>query len=247
MIIKKNTDLSINSKNIPRHIAIIMDGNGRWAKSKKLPRAVGHKHGVKSVQVISSLCSKLKIEYLTLYTLSLENFSRPKLELQSLMALLSSTIKSEIKKMKDNNIRFNVIGFRDKLPSKINQELDSAIFETKANTGLKLNLALAYSSRAELINSISKLVNEVMANQLSVDDINETIINQNLLTKDIPDPDLLIRTGGENRLSNFLLWQSAYTELYFSNKFWPDFDEQDLYKALYDYQKRERRFGQINL
>ena len=149
--------------------------------------------------------------------------------------------------MKDNNIRFNVIGFRDKLPSKINQELDSAIFETKANTGLKLNLALAYSSRAELINSISKLVDKVMLNQLSADDINETIINQNLLTKDIPDPDLLIRTGGENRLSNFLLWQSAYTELYFSNKFWPDFDEQDLYKALYDYQKRERRFGKINL
>ena len=247
MIIKKNTDLSINSKNIPRHIAIIMDGNGRWAKSKKLPRAVGHKHGVKSVQAISSLCTKLKIEYLTLYTLSLENFSRPKLELQSLMSLLSSTIKSEIKKMKDNNIRFNVIGFRDKLPSKINQELDSAIFETKANNGLKLNLALAYSSRAELINSISKLVNKVIINQLSIDDINETIINNNLLTKDIPDPDLLIRTGGENRLSNFLLWQSAYTELYFSNKFWPDFDEEDLYKALYDYQKRERRFGQINL
>ena len=247
MITKNNTDSSIDFKNIPTHIAIIMDGNGRWAKSKNLPRAVGHKHGVKSVQAISSLCAKLKIEYLTLYTLSLENFSRPKLELQSLMSLLSSTIKSEVKKMKDNNIRFNVIGFRDKLPSKINQELDTAIFETKTNNGLKLNLALAYSSRAELIESIGRLVDKIKDNQLSIDDINETMINENLLTKDIPDPDLLIRTGGENRLSNFLLWQSAYTELYFSNKFWPDFNEEDLYKALYDYQKRERRFGQINL
>ena len=233
--------------NIPKHIAIIMDGNGRWAKSKKLPRAIGHKNGVKSVQVISELCSKLKVEYLTLYTLSLENFSRPQLELKSLMALLSSTIKSEISKMKENNIKFNVIGFRDKLPQKINDQLDFAISETKNNDGLKLNLALAYGARSELIHAISLLIDQLKNDNLKIDDINEEIISQNLFTKNIPDPDLLIRTGGENRLSNFLLWQSAYTELYFSNKFWPDFDEEDLYKALYDYQKRERRFGQINL
>ena len=147
--------------NIPKHIAIIMDGNGRLAKSKKLPRAIGHKNGVKSVQVISELCSKLKVEYLTLYTLSLENFSRPQLELKSLMALLSSTIKSEISKMKENNIKFNVIGFRDKLPQKINAQLDFAISETKNNDGLNLNLALAYGSRSELIHAISLLIDQI--------------------------------------------------------------------------------------
>ena len=233
--------------NIPKHIAIIMDGNGRWAKSKKLPRAVGHKHGVKSVQAISSLCTKLKIEYLTLYTLSLENFSRPQLELKSLMALLSTTIKSEIGKMKENNIRFNVIGFRHKLPQKINNQLDFAISETKDNDGLKLNLALAYGARSELIHAISLLIEQIKSNNLKIDDINEQTISQNLFTKNIPDPDLLIRTGGENRLSNFLLWQSAYTELYFSNKFWPDFNKQDLYEALHDYERRDRRFGRVNL
>jgi len=246
MIIENNPSI-IKTENIPKHIAIIMDGNGRWAKSKNLPRAVGHKHGVKSVQIISELCSNLKIEYLTLYTLSLENFSRPKFELKSLMSLLSSTIKSEVKKMKDNNIQFNVIGFREKLPKEINNQLDDAIFKTKDNNGLKLNLALAYSSRSELINSINQIVKEVMNHNLEIKDINETIVNEKLFTKNIPDPDLLIRTGGENRLSNFLLWQSAYTELYFSNKFWPDFREKDLYQALNDFQKRERRFGKINL
>ena len=233
--------------NIPKHIAIIMDGNGRWAKSKKLPRAIGHKNGVKSVQVISELCSKLKVEYLTLYTLSLENFSRPQLELKSLMALLSSTIKSEISKMKENNIKFNVIGFRDKLPQKINDQLDFAISETKNNDGLKLNLALAYGARSELIHAISLLIDQLKNDNLKIDDINEEIISQNLFTKNIPDPDLLIRTGGENRLSNFLLWQSAYTELYFSNKFWPDFNKEDLYEALHDYERRDRRFGRVNL
>ena len=233
--------------NIPKHIAIIMDGNGRWAKSKKLPRAIGHKNGVKSVQVISELCSKLKVEYLTLYTLSLENFSRPQLELKSLMALLSSTIKSEISKMKENNIKFNIIGFRDKLPQKINAQLDFAISETKNNDGLKLNLALAYGARSELIHAISLLIDQLTNDNLKIDDINEEIISQNLFTKDIPDPDLLIRTGGENRLSNFLLWQSAYAELYFSNKFWPDFNKQDLYEALHDYERRDRRFGRVNL
>ena len=166
--------------NIPKHIAIIMDGNGRWAKSKKLPRAIGHKNGVKSVQIISELCSKLKVEYLTLYTLSLENFSRPKLELKSLMALLSSTIQSEIKKMKENNIQFNVIGFRNKLPQKINDQLDFAIFETKDNDGLKLNLALAYGARSELIHTISLLIDQIKNKDLQIDDINEEIISQNL-------------------------------------------------------------------
>ena len=222
-----------------------MDGNGRWAKSKMLPRAVGHKNGVKSVQKISELCSKIKIKYLTLYTLSLENFKRPKTELNSLMLLLSSTIKSEINKMKDNNIKFGVIGFREKLSDKINDELDLAIMETKDNTGLNLNLALAYGARFEIVNMVQLIADQVLNKDLRVNQINEEKINQFLLTKDIPEPDLLIRTGGDRRLSNFLLWQSAYSELYFSNKYWPDFEEQDLYEALYSYQIRERRFGKI--
>ena len=230
---------------MPNHIAIIMDGNGRWAKSKMLPRAVGHKNGVKSVQKISELCSKIKIKYLTLYTLSLENFKRPKTELNSLMLLLSSTIKSEINKMKDNNIKFGVIGFREKLSDKINDELDLAIMETKDNTGLNLNLALAYGARFEIVNMVQLIADQVLNKDLRVNQINEEKINQFLLTKDIPEPDLLIRTGGDRRLSNFLLWQSAYSELYFSNKYWPDFEEQDLYEALYSYQIRERRFGKI--
>ncbi len=222
-----------------------MDGNGRWAKSKKLPRAIGHKNGVKSVQKISELCAKIKIQYLTLYTLSLENFNRPKSELNSLMRLLSSTIKSEIIKMKDNNIKFGVIGFREKLSDKINDELDLAILETKENTGLNLNLALAYGARFEILNMVQLISNQVLNKKLKTNQIDEKKINEFLLTKNIPEPDLLIRTGGERRLSNFLLWQSAYSELYFSDKYWPDFEEQDLYEALYNYQIRERRFGKI--
>ena len=238
MLIKK-----INKK--PNHIAIIMDGNGRWAKSKNFPRSIGHKHGVKSVQIISETCANLNIKYLTLYTLSLENLSRPKLELKNLMTLLSSTIKSEIKKMKDNNIKFNVFGFRNKLSKRLNDQLDYAILETKNNTGLNLNLALAYSSRQELTNSIKNINSDILNNSLKIEDINEEKLNSYLFTHNIPDPDLLIRTGGENRLSNFLLWQCAYTELYFSNKYWPDFREEDLYKALNEYKNRERRFGKI--
>jgi len=236
----------IDKEKLPKHIAVIMDGNGRWAKQKGFPRSIGHKHGVKSVQLISELCSKLGIEYLTLYTLSLENLNRPKLELISLMSLLSSTIKKEVKTMKDNNIQLNVFGFRDKLSKKINNELNSAILETSNNNGLKLNLALAYGSRKELINAFQVLADQIKDENLNINDIDEETISKCLLTKNIPDPDLLIRTGGENRLSNFLLWQSAYTEFYFSDKYWPDFNKEDLYEALHDFQKRERRFGRIN-
>ena len=235
----------INLQKIPHHIAIIMDGNGRWAKSKMRPRAFGHRSGVKSVQKISELCSKIKLKHLTLYTLSLENFKRPKTELNSLMQLLSSSIKSEINKMKDNNIKFGVIGFREKLSDKINDELDLAILETKENTGLNLNLALAYGARFEILNMVQLISNQVLNKKLKINEINENQINQFLLTKDLPEPDLVIRTGGETRLSNFLLWQSAYSELYFSNKYWPDFGEKDLNEALYNYQIRERRFGKI--
>ena len=236
----------INSNNLPNHIAIIMDGNGRWAKNQNMPRAYGHKNGVKSALSISELCAKLGVKYLTLYTLSLENLLRPKLEINSLMLLLSNSIKNELQKMKENNIKFKVIGFREKLSKKINNQLDSAILETSNNNGLTLTLALAYSSRQEIVNCSKLIANKVINNEIDIDNINIETINENLLTNNMPDPDLLIRTGSENRLSNFLLWQSAYTELFFSDKHWPDFKNEDLYEAIYDFQNRNRRFGKID-
>ena len=235
----------IDKDKLPNHIAIIMDGNGRWAKEKNMPRALGHKNGVKSALSISELCAKLGIKYLTLYTLSLENLSRPKLEVSSLMLLLSNSIKNELEKMKSNNVQFNVIGARDKLSKKINNQLDFAISETKNNNGLKLSLALAYSSREEIINCVKLISRKVINKKINVNDIDYEVINSHLFTHNIPDPDLLIRTGSENRLSNFLLWQSAYTELFFSKKYWPDFKNEDLCEAIYDFQNRDRRFGKV--
>jgi len=235
----------LDSNNLPNHIAIIMDGNGRWAKSKMLPRAIGHKNGVKTVRLITELCSKMNIKHLTLYTLSIENFNRPKSEINNLMKLLSSSIRSEVHKMKDNNIKFNIFGFQDKLTPEVNSELDYAILETKNNSGLCLNLALAYSSRYEIVNAIKNISQDILDKKTNINDIDENKVNDYLLTNGTPDPDLLIRTGGEDRLSNFLLWQSAYTEIHFSNKFWPDFNEKDLNKALIDYQSRVRKFGRI--
>ena len=236
---------NMDREKIPRHLAIIMDGNGRWAKSKDMPRAIGHRNGVKSALSISKLCANIGIEYLTLYTLSIENLKRPKLEINSLMALLSRSIKKELENMKKNNIQFNVIGFRDNLPNKINSELDYAISETKDNNGMKLFLALAYSAREELINCTKLIAEKVLNNELNINDITKNEFTKFLLTSNIPDPDLLIRTGSENRLSNFLLWQCAYTELYFSEKFWPDFEDKDLFKAINDFQNRDRRYGKI--
>ena len=235
----------IDKDKLPNHIAIIMDGNGRWAKEKNMPRALGHKNGVKSALSISELCAKLGIKYLTLYTLSLENLSRPKLEVSSLMVLLSNSIKNELEKMKLNNVQFNVIGARDKLSKKINNQLDFAISETKNNNGLKLSLALAYSSREEIINCVKLISKKVTEKKININDIDYEVINKHLFTHNIPDPDLLIRTGSENRLSNFLLWQSAYTELFFSKKYWPDFKDEDLCEAIYDFQNRDRRFGKV--
>ena len=235
----------IDKNKLPNHIAIIMDGNGRWAKEKNMPRAIGHKNGVKSALSISELCAKLGIKYLTLYTLSLENLSRPKLEVSSLMLLLSNSIKNELAKMKSNNVQFNVIGARDKLSKKINNQLDFAISETNSNNGLKLSLALAYSSREEIINCVKLISRKVIDKKININDIDCKVINSHLFTHNIPDPDLLVRTGSENRLSNFLLWQSAYTELFFSKKYWPDFKDEDLCEAIYDFQNRDRRFGKV--
>ena len=239
-------DLLDNIDNLPKHVAIIMDGNGRWAKSKDMPRAIGHKNGVKTALKISKLCNKIGVRYLTLYTLSIENLNRPKLEINSLMRLLSRNIKKELGTMQSNNIQFNVIGLRDNLPVKINDELSYAINQTKENTGMKLVLALAYSARSEIVNATKLIAKKVKENTLKINEINEEEISNHLLTNNFPDPDLLIRTGCENRLSNFLLWQSAYTEFYFSNKFWPDFEESDLLDALKDYLNRDRRFGKID-
>ena len=236
----------IDKDNLPNHIAIIMDGNGRWAKEKNMPRAIGHTNGVKSALSISELCAKLGVKYLTLYTLSLENLSRPKLEVSSLMLLLSNSIKNELAKMKSNNVQFNVIGARDKLSKKINNQLDFAISETSNNNGLKLSLALAYSSREEIINCVKLISRKVTDKKININDIDCEVINNHLFTHNIPDPDLLVRTGSENRLSNFLLWQSAYTELFFSKKYWPDFKDEDLCEAIYDFQNRDRRFGRVN-
>ena len=235
----------IDKDKLPNHIAIIMDGNGRWAKEKNMPRAIGHKNGVKSALSISELCAKLGVKYLTLYTLSLENLSRPKLEVSSLMVLLSNSIKNELEKMKSNNVQFNVIGARNKLSKKINNQLDFAISETNNNNGLKLSLALAYSSREEIINCVKLISRKVTDKKININDIDCEVINSHLFTHNIPDPDLLIRTGSENRLSNFLLWQSAYTELFFSKKYWPDFKDEDLCEAIYDFQNRDRRFGKV--
>ena len=235
----------LDSNNLPNHIAIIMDGNGRWAKSKMLPRAIGHKNGVKTVRLITELCSKMNIKHLTLYTLSIENFNRPKSEINNLMKLLSSSIRSEVHKMKDNNIKFNIFGFQDKLTPEVNSELDYAILETKNNSGLCLNLALAYSSRYEIVNAIKNISQDILDKKTNINDIDENKVNDYLLTKGTPDPDLLIRTGGEDRLSNFLLWQSAYTEIHFSNKFWPDFNELDYIKIINKYKKIKRNFGEI--
>ena len=235
----------IDKDKLPNHIAIIMDGNGRWAKEKNMPRAIGHKNGVKSALSISALCAKLGVKYLTLYTLSLENLSRPKLEVSSLMLLLSNSIKNELAKMKSNNVQFNVIGARDKLSKKINNQLDFAISETSNNNGLKLSLALAYSSREEIINCVKLISRKVTDKKININDIDCEVINNHLFTHNIPDPDLLVRTGSENRLSNFLLWQSAYTELFFSKKYWPDFKDEDLCEAIYDFQNRDRRFGKV--
>ena len=222
-----------------------MDGNGRWAKAKNLPRSIGHKNGVKSVRTISEICSKLKVKHLTLYTLSIENFNRPKSELNNLLSLLSLTIKSEVSKMKKNNIKFNIFGFKNLLPEKINNQIDYAITETKNNDGLNLNLALAYSSRYEILKASERIAKDLTNKKITSDDLNEKKMNEYMLTSKVPDPDLLIRTGGTHRLSNFLLWQCAYTELYFTNKFWPDFNQDDLVSAIIDYQSRERKFGTI--
>ena len=237
---------AIATNNLPKHLAIIMDGNGRWAKQKGLLRALGHENGTKSVRQTVEACAKLGIEHVTLYAFSTENWNRPQLEVNTLMQLLVRSLKNELKTLQDNNIRLNTIGNLDKLPKNIQKELNEVIEKTKANSHTILTLALSYSAREELLNVVKTISNKVKNNIISIDNIDESIINQHLYTHNLPDVDLLIRTSGEHRISNFLLWQIAYAELYFTDVLWPDFTDEHLYEAIISYQKRERRFGKTS-
>lgn len=236
----------INKDNLPKHLAIIMDGNGRWAKQKGLMRAFGHENGTKSVRITVETCAKLGIENLTLYAFSTENWNRPKLEVDTLMRLLISSLKKELDTLQKNNIRLNCIGNIAMLPETAKKELLAVMEKTKNNTRMTLTLALSYGSREELLNAVKTICDKVKNNIISIDALDESIINQHLYTHNLPDVDLVIRTSGEHRISNFLLWQIAYAEFYFTDVLWPDFKEDDLYEAIISYQKRERRFGKTS-
>jgi undecaprenyl diphosphate synthase len=237
---------SIDKTNLPKHLAIIMDGNGRWAKQQGFLRTFGHENGAKSVKETIKTCAKLGVEFLTLYAFSTENWNRPKVEVDTLMKLLINSLRKELTTLQENNIRLNAIGNLDKLPKSAQTELLDVIDKTKNNTRLTLTLALSYGSREELVNAVRIISDKVKNNISSLDAIDDSIINEHLYTQNLPDVDLLIRTSGEHRISNFLLWQIAYAELYFTDVLWPDFKEQDLYEAIISYQKRERRFGKTS-
>jgi undecaprenyl diphosphate synthase len=237
---------NIDLTSLPKHLAIIMDGNGRWAKKQGYLRALGHENGSQSVKDIIETCSNLGIENLTLYTFSSENWNRPKLEVEILMKILVRTLTKDIKMLQKNNIKLNTIGNLDKLPEKVRQVVFEAIEKTKDSTQMKLTLALSYGSREEIVNAVKTISDKVKNNIISIDSIDDSIINEHLYTQNLPEVDLLIRTSGEHRISNFLLWQIAYAELYFTDVLWPDFKDQDLYEAIISYQKRERRFGKTS-
>ena len=238
--------IEIDTHNIPRHIAIIMDGNGRWANAKGLPRIAGHREGVRTVRKITEICGELNIKILTLYTFSSENWNRPATEVSALMKLLMSSLRREVKDLMKNNVRFTVIGNINELESNVQNELLDAIHKTKNNTGLNLNLALSYGSRQEILFAVKKLIDKVSKGEIKVDEIDESVFSKLLYTQNIPDPDLLIRTGGEFRISNFLLWQIAYTEIHVTDTSWPSFGKKELTEAIYEYQNRDRRFGKIS-
>lgn len=239
-------ELSIDPHNIPEHIAIIMDGNGRWAKERGEKRTFGHKEGVKAVKRTVEAAAEFGVNYLTLYTFSTENWNRPKHEVTLLMKLLVKSLNKELDSFMKNNIRLNTIGNIELLPSKAYKELQKVIQQTSTNDGMTLTLALSYGSRDELIQAVKKIAVNVKNNIISSEKIDESIINTHLYTHNLPDVDLLIRTSGEHRISNFMLWQIAYAELYFINEYWPDFSKKELWKAIISYQNRERRFGKTS-
>ena len=233
--------MQLDTNNIPQHIAIIMDGNGRWAAEKGKPRSFGHQAGVDTVRRITSECTRLGVKYLTLYTFSTENWNRPATEVAALMGLVLTSLEDEI--FMKNNVRFRVIGDLKRLPEEVRLKLHETEEHTAANTAMTMVIALSYSSRWEITEATRQIANEVKAGTLNPADINEDTIAQHMATAFMPDPDLLIRTGGEERISNYLLWQIAYSELYFSDTFWPDFSEEELQRAIANYQQRQRRFG----
>ncbi len=233
----------INTSELPNHVAIIMDGNGRWAKKHNKPRIFGHKNGVLSVRNVVEGAGEIGLKNLTLYAFSTENWNRPRVEITALMQLLVATISNEVSALNKNNVRLLTIGDLKSLPGNCERELQKAIEKTKDNTGLNLVLALSYSSKWEIVNATKKIVKDVVDSKLSIENIDENVFSNYLETTSLDDPELLIRTSGEYRLSNFLLWQLAYSELYFTEKLWPDFNKEDLFKAIVDFQKRERRFG----
>jgi len=223
-----------------------MDGNGRWANAKGLPRISGHREGVRTVRKITEICGELNVHILTLYTFSSENWNRPVTEVSALMKLLVSSLRQEVEDLMRNNVRFTVIGDIDELDISVQNELLDAIQKTKHNTGLILNLALSYGSRKEILSAVKFLSEKIVAGEIDCEEINETLFSKMLYTKDIPDPDLLIRTGGEFRISNFLLWQIAYTEIHVTQTSWPAFGKEELTEAIFEYQNRERRYGKIS-
>jgi len=233
----------LDKTRLPKHVAIIMDGNGRWAKERGYDRIFGHQNGVTSVREITEAATEIGIEYLTLYAFSTENWSRPQLEVDALMELLIDTIEKETPTLNKNNVRLMAIGDLSRLPGNAGEKLERCIAQTAQNNGLSLVLALSYSSRWEITNALKNICIEVQAGKYNIEDINDELISNHMTTKSIPDPDLLIRTSGEERISNFLLWQIAYTELYFTQSHWPAFRKDNFYQAIYEFQQRERRFG----
>ena len=233
----------IDINKIPRHVAVIMDGNGRWAKARNLERSAGHVQGVSTVRQITEIASELNIGYLTLYTFSTENWNRPKEEVDALMHLIVTAIERETPDLIKNNVRLTIIGDTSRMPKFALDRLNKCIEDTSADTGLTLCLALSYSSRWEITNAVKKISQEVVSGVLKAEDITDDTISAHLTTAQMPDPDLLIRTGGDKRVSNFLLWQIAYSEIYITDKYWPDFSKEDFCRAIIEYQSRERRFG----
>ncbi|MCP1997531.1 undecaprenyl diphosphate synthase [Flavobacterium sp. HSC-61S13] len=236
----------LHPESLPNHLAIIMDGNGRWAKQKGFLRIIGHENGAKSVRTTVETCTKLGIKNLTLYAFSTENWNRPKLEVDSLMKLLVKSLKRELKTFIKHDIALNAIGNLSSLPSSVQKELNEVIDKTKSNSKMTLTLALSYGSREEIINATKQICEKVKNNIISIANIDESIINEHLYTHNLPDVDLVIRTSGEQRISNFLLWQIAYAEFYFTEVLWPDFTQDHLCQALLSYQNRERRFGKTS-
>ncbi|NLB87673.1 MAG: isoprenyl transferase [Syntrophomonadaceae bacterium] len=246
---KKNIDYKnlINPQKLPKHIAIIMDGNGRWAEKKFMPRTMGHRAGMSSLKKVVTAASNLNIPILTVFAFSTENWKRPVEEVDYLMNLLVEYLRKELDELHENNIRINMLGNLKTLPEFCQREIVAAIEKTANNKGMLFNIALNYGARDEMLSGVKMLIEKVLSNELSAENITEEIFTSLLYTKNIPDPDLLIRTAGEKRISNFLLWQIAYTELWFTDVLWPDFTEKDLWQAIYEYQQRDRRFGGLSL